>query len=328
MVKFSYFLGSEQWQPEKILKHAELAENAGFDMVTISEHFHPWVDDQSASNFAWATLGALTSAVPNLDLGTGVTTPLWRMHPAIVAQASATIDRLTNSTFHLGVGTGENLNEGPLGYAFPAYAERAARMREALYIIRKLLNGEKLDFNGEYYTTDKAKLYSPPNNSVAIWLAAGGPKSAQLASEYADGLMISVKDPKEAYERVIEPSNNKSKELKNNDLRIHTYRWTVFAENEDDAWEALGPWRGLRAPGRLEAKDPAELREAADNMERSEILSKYSIAGGIKEIIDIYEPLVSEFNSEIITIQITSVNQEETIKLLGEEVLPVLRKLQ
>jgi len=328
MVKFSYFLGSEQWQPEKILKHAELAENAGFDMVTISEHFHPWVDDQSASNFAWATLGALTSAVPNLDLGTGVTTPLWRMHPAIVAQASATIDRLTNSTFHLGVGTGENLNEGPLGYAFPAYAERAARMREALYIIRKLLNGEKLDFNGEYYTTDKAKLYSPPNNSVAIWLAAGGPKSAQLASEYADGLMISVKDPKEAYERVIEPSNNKSKELKNNDLRIHTYRWTVFAENEDDAWEALGPWRGLRAPGRLEAKDPAELREAADNMEKSEILSKYSIAGGIKEIIDIYEPLVSEFNSEIITIQITSVNQEETIKLLGEEVLPVLRKLQ
>ena len=328
MVKFSYFLGSEQWQPEKILKHAELAENAGFDMVTISEHFHPWVDDQSASNFAWATLGALTSAVPNLDLGTGVTTPLWRMHPAIVAQASATIDRLTNSTFHLGVGTGENLNEGPLGYAFPAYAERAARMKEALYIIRKLLNGEKLDFNGEYYTTDKAKLYSPPNNSVAIWLAAGGPKSAQLASEYADGLMISVKDPKEAYERVIEPSNNKSKELKNNDLRIHTYRWTVFAENEDDAWEALGPWRGLRAPGRLEAKDPAELREAADNMEKSEILSKYSIAGSIKEIIDIYKPLVSEFNSEIITIQITSVNQEETIKLLGEEVLPVLRKLQ
>ena len=115
MVKFSYFLGSEQWQPEEILKHAELAKNAGFDMVTISEHFHPWVDDQSASNFAWSTLGALTSVIPNLDLGTGVTTPLWRMHPGVVAQASATIDRLTNSTFHLGVGTGENLNEGPLG---------------------------------------------------------------------------------------------------------------------------------------------------------------------------------------------------------------------
>ena len=209
MVKFSYFLGSEQWQPEEILKHAELAKNAGFDMVTISEHFHPWVDDQSASNFAWSTLGALTSVVPSLDLGTGVTTPLWRMHPGVVAQASATIDRITNSTFHLGVGTGENLNEGPLGYTFPPYAERAARMREALHIIRNLLDGEKLDFTGEYYSTEKAKLYSPPLNHIPIWLAAGGPKSAQLAAEFADGLMISVKDPGEAYERVIDPLTQK-----------------------------------------------------------------------------------------------------------------------
>ena len=328
MVKFSYFLGSEQWQPEEIINHTKLAKNAGFDMVTISEHFHPWVDDQSASNFAWATLGAITSVAPDLDLGTGVTTPLWRMHPAIVAQASATIDRLSNSTFHLGVGTGENLNEGPLGYSFPPYAERAARMKEALFIIRSLLDGEKLDFNGEYYSTEKAKLYSPPRKNVPIWLAAGGPKSAQLASEYTDGLMISVKDSNEAYERVIEPSNAKSKELKKDNLRIHTYRWTVFAENEEDAWKALGPWRGLRAPGRLEAKDPAVLREAADNMERSEILNKYSIAGNIKEIIDIYKPLVTEFNSEIITIQIASANQEKTIELLGDEVLPALKKLQ
>ena len=328
MVKFSYFLGSEQWQPEEIINHTKLAKNAGFDMVTISEHFHPWVDDQGASNFAWATLGAITSVAPDLDLGTGVTTPLWRMHPAIVAQASATIDRLSNSTFHLGVGTGENLNEGPLGYSFPPYAERAARMKEALFIIRSLLDGEKLDFNGEYYSTEKAKLYSPPRKNVPIWLAAGGPKSAQLASEYTDGLMISVKDSNEAYERVIEPSNAKSKELKKDILRIHTYRWTVFAENEEDAWKALAPWRGLRAPGRLEAKDPAVLREAADNMERSEILNKYSIAGNIKEIIDIYKPLVTEFNSEIITIQIASANQEKTIELLGDEVLPALKKLQ
>ena len=88
-------------------------------MLTISEHFHPWVDDYSASNFTWTTLGALANNIPNLDLGTGVTTPLWRMHPGVVAQAAATVDRLTKSTFHLGVGTGENINEGPLGYTFP-----------------------------------------------------------------------------------------------------------------------------------------------------------------------------------------------------------------
>ena len=119
MTKFSYFLGSEQWQPEVLIDHAKLAREVGFDMVTISEHFHPWVDDFSASNFTWSTLGALANNTPELDLGTGVTTPLWRMHPGVVAQASATVDRLTDSIFHLGVGTGENMNEGPLGYTFP-----------------------------------------------------------------------------------------------------------------------------------------------------------------------------------------------------------------
>ena len=120
MTKFSYFLGSEQWQPETLIEHAKLAKEVGFDMVTISEHFHPWVDDHSASNFTWSTLGALANNTPNLDLGTGVTTPLWRMHPGVVAQASATIDRLTKSTFHLGVGTGENMNDLAAGNIYHA----------------------------------------------------------------------------------------------------------------------------------------------------------------------------------------------------------------
>ena len=103
MTKFSYFLGSEQWQPEDLIKHAEIARESGFDMLTISEHFHPWVDDYSASNFTWTTLGALANKLPELDLGTGVTTPLWRIHPGVIAQAAATVDRLSPSTFHLGV---------------------------------------------------------------------------------------------------------------------------------------------------------------------------------------------------------------------------------
>ena len=162
MTKFSYFLGSEQWQPEELLEHAQLARKAGFDMVTISEHFHPWVDDHSASNFTWSTLGALARELKNMDLGTGVTTPLWRIHPGVIAQACATIDRFTKSTFHLGVGTGENINEGPLGYEFPKYEERANRMKEALTIIRRLLSGEKLTFEGEYYSTNSRIFNSLP----------------------------------------------------------------------------------------------------------------------------------------------------------------------
>ena len=239
MTKFSYFLGSEQWQPEELINHAKLAKEVGFDMVTISEHFHPWVDDYSASNFTWSTLGALAVTTPDLDLGTGVTTPLWRMHPGVVAQASATIDRLSQSTFHLGVGTGENINEGPLGYEFPKYDERASRMRESLEIIRRLLSGEKLNYEGEFYQTNQAKLYSPPQKYIPIWMAAGGPKSANLAAEYADGVMISVKAPKDAYEKVIDPAKKKTEELNKDSLRIHTYRWTMFAKDDDDAWEAL-----------------------------------------------------------------------------------------
>ena len=326
MTKFSYFLGSEQWQPEDLIKHAVIAKDAGFDMLTISEHFHPWVDDFSASNFTWSTLGALANTLPQLDLGTGVTTPLWRIHPGVIAQAAATIDRLTPKTFHLGVGTGENINEGPLGYNFPNYEERKDRLIEALKIIKSLFSGEKLTFEGKYYQTNKAKLYSPPVKKIPIWLAAGGPKSAQVAAEYADGLMISVKDTKTAYENVIEPARLKTKELKKDEMSIHTYRWTMFAESDEEAWTALRSWRGLRAPNRLNELDPEALRIEADSFPKEEIMSKFSRASSIAELENIYKPLVEEFNSEIITIQISSINQEETIKLLGNELLPKLRK--
>ena len=295
-------------------------------MLTISEHFHPWVDDYSASNFTWSTLGALANNIPSLDLGTGVTTPLWRMHPGVVAQAAATVDRLTKSTFHLGVGTGENINEGPLGYTFPKYEERKNRLIESLTIIRRLLSGEKLTYNGEYYKTEKAKLYSPPLKNIPIWLAAGGPKSAQVAAEFADGLMISVKDPKDSYERVIDPAKEKTAELKKKDMSVHTYRWTMFADNDEDAWTALRSWRGLRAPSRLQQLDPEALRIEADSFPKEEIMGKFSKAATIEDLVNIYSPLVDDFDSEIVTIQISSINQEETIKLLGKELLPKLRK--
>ncbi|MDP3984241.1 MAG: LLM class flavin-dependent oxidoreductase, partial [Acidimicrobiia bacterium] len=142
MTKFAYFCGHEQWQPETLVRHAVAAERAGFDGLVVSEHFHPWVDDRSAAGFAFATIGAMAQATSQVRITTGVTTPLFRYHPAVVAQAAATLDRLSDGRFDLGVGTGENINEGPLGLPFPGYAERAARMKEALQIMRRLLDGE------------------------------------------------------------------------------------------------------------------------------------------------------------------------------------------
>ncbi len=326
MTKFAYFCGHEQWQPEQLVRHAVLAEEAGFDMAVVSEHFHPWVDDQSAAGFAFSTIGAMAQATSTLEFATGVTTPLWRFHPGVVAQAAATLDRLSGGRFNLGVGTGENINEGPLGYNFPAYKERAARMEEALEIMRRLLDGEKLTFEGEYYSTDRAKLYSPPLGPVPIWLAAGGPKSATLAAQKAQGIITSVKIPSETLENVVEPARAAAEDAGRPEPKILATRWSIKADNEEQAWEALYSWRGLRAPGRLEAVDPQTLRERADELPREDVLGRYSIVSTADEIVETYLPLVTELHADVVTIQMTSLDQEGLIDLLGSEVLPRLRQ--
>ena len=325
MTKYAYFCGHEQWQPEELVKHAVLAEKAGFDMVVVSEHFHPWVDDKSASGFAFATIGAMAARTERIEFATGVTTPLFRYHPGVVAQAAATLDRLSGGRFILGVGTGENINEGPLGYVFPGYAERNARMTEALEIMRRLLDGEKLTFEGKYYRTDRAKLYSPPFSDVPILLAAGGPKSATLAGEKAQGVIASVKDPSETMEKVIVPMREAASAAGRPDPIVLATRWSLFAANEDEAWEALLPWRGLRAPGRLEAVDCQDLRERADELPREEVLGRYSIVNSVDEVVDTYRPLSEELGADIVTFQMASLNQTALIELLGREVLPRLR---
>ncbi len=294
-------------------------------MVVVSEHFHPWVDDSSAAGFAFSTIGAMAAATDHIEFATGVTTPLFRYHPAVVAQAAATIDRLTSGRFTLGVGTGENINEGPLGYEFPKYAERNARMSESLQIMRRLLDGEKLTFEGEFYMTDRAKLYSPPLGSVPILLAAGGPKSATLAGQKAQGVVTSVKEPSDTLERVIGPLRAAATASGHPDPIILGTRWSLYASDEEEAWEALHPWRGLRAPGRLEAVDPQTLRQRADELPREEVLGRYTLVNSVEDIVAAYEPLVDEIGADIVTFQMAALDQPALIDLLGSEVIPRLR---
>jgi coenzyme F420-dependent glucose-6-phosphate dehydrogenase len=323
--RFAYFCGHEQWHPEELVEQAVHAEEAGFDALVVSEHFHPWVDDVSASGFAFSTIGAMARATERVQLITGVTTPLFRFHPGVVAQAAATLDRLSGGRFVLGVGTGENINEGPLGYAFPAYAERNARMSEALEIMRRLLDGEKLTYDGTYYKTDRAKLYSPPIGSVPLLLAAGGPKSATLAGESAQGVITSVKDPAETAEKVIGPLRTAAQDLGRPEPIVLATRWSIFAADDEEAWEAIFPWRGLRAPGRLEAVDPADLRKMADAMPREEILDRYTRVRSAEEIVEAYLPLVQDLDADVVTFQMAALDQPRLIGLLGSEVLPALK---
>lgn len=324
-MKFAWLCSHESFQPEVLVEQAVAAERAGFDMVTGADHFHPWVDDESAASFVWTWFGAVAQATERVELATSVACPLFRYHPGLIAQAAATVDRLSGGRFRLGVGTGEAINEAPLGYEFPGYAERIERMGEALEIIERLLAGDKLDFDGKHYTTRTAKLYSPPAGPVPIWMAAGGPKSATFAGQHADGLITSVKDPADTLERVIGPYREAAAE-RGAATTILATRWCVLAGDDDEAWQALAPMRGLRAPGRLEVADPMILRERADDMDRAEILGKYTVVPDLDALAAAYRPLVTDVGADYVAIQVASVDPEATIAGIGAEVLPQLRR--
>jgi len=325
-MRFAWLCSHESYQPEVLVEQAVLAEQVGFDVVLGSDHFHPWVDDRSAAGFVWSWLGAAAMRTERVEFATSVTCPLFHYHPALIAQAAATVDRLSGGRFMLGVGTGENINEGPMGFEFPGYQERIDRMAEALSIIRRLLAGEKVDHEGRYYTVDKAKLYSPPLGELAVLMAAGGPKSAVFAGTNADGLITSVKDPAESTEKVIGPFRAAAAAAGAPDCLVTATRWVVEAGSGEEAWQALGSMRGLRAPGRLEAVDPMVLRRRADEMDRSEILDKYTVVSGAEAVIAAYTPLVTLLDADIVAIQVASVDPDATLRMLGAEVLPELRR--
>lgn len=324
-MKVYWFLGHEQFQPEVLVEHAQAAEEAGFDGVAVSDHFHPWVDDYGAGGFSWSTLGAMAAATKQLELLSYVVTPLWRYHPAVVAQAAATVDRLSGGRFALGVGTGRN--EGALGFPYPDYAERSERMVEALDIMRRLLDGARLDYDGRYYSTSGARLYSPPVKRVPIYMSAAGPKSARLAATKTDGLVLSVKDVDATIDKVVEPAREEAERDGRGEPAVIASRWTVRGDSDDEAWRALEPWRGLRAPERDAETDPSVLRRAADELPREQVLGQYTRVRGADDYVEVYSEIVRRLRPDILVIQTTSVDQPATIEMAGKEVVPELKRV-
>jgi G6PDH family F420-dependent oxidoreductase len=188
MTRYGYFLSCEEYEPDDLVRQAKLAEEAGFDALWISDHFHPWLDEQGQSGFVWSLIGAV-SQVTSLPVTTAVTCPLVRQHPALVAQAAATSAILTGGRFTLGVGTGESLNEHILGSPWPGAEERLEMLAEAVKLMRELLTGQLITFRGRYYTVDTARLYSLPDQPPPIFMSGFGEKAIKLAAEIADGYM-------------------------------------------------------------------------------------------------------------------------------------------
>ncbi|HEX2293924.1 MAG TPA: TIGR03557 family F420-dependent LLM class oxidoreductase [Actinomycetota bacterium] len=188
MIELGYKLSSEEQPPRDLVRYAQRAEDAGFTFAAISDHFHPWTSKQGESPFVWNVIGAIAQATTDLKLGTAVTCPTIRIHPAIVAQAAATSAAMMPGRFWLGIGSGENLNEHVTGQRWPQTRIRQDMMVEAVEVIRTLFEGGMQSHHGRYYTVENARLYTleerPP-----IYVAASGPRAARLAGEHSDGLI-------------------------------------------------------------------------------------------------------------------------------------------
>src|SRR5919109_5236821 len=225
MITIGYWLSSEEHPPNDLVRYARRAEEAGFTFAMISDHYHPWIDRQGQSPFVWAVIGGIAQATERIRLGTGVTCPTIRIHPAIVAQAAATSQVMMEGRFYLGVGTGEELNEHIVGARWPGPQERLEMLEEAIEVMRLLWQGGYQSHYGKHYTVEQARIFTLPDEPPPIVVAAAQPNAAELAGRLGDAL-ISV-SPDEDLREAFEAAGGKGKPCYG---QLHV----CYAETEDE----------------------------------------------------------------------------------------------
>jgi G6PDH family F420-dependent oxidoreductase len=194
MPELGFALSSEDHPPNALVDQAALAEQSGFTFALISDHYHPWIHEQGHASFVWSTLGGIARATSTLRVGTGVTCPLMRQHPGLVAQAAATVGCMMDGRFFLGVGTGEQLNEHVFGARWPAPDERLEMLEEAVAVMRLLWQGGEQTHRGTHYTVDRAEIFDLPDAGIDVYVAAAQPNAAELAGRIGDGLISTSPD--------------------------------------------------------------------------------------------------------------------------------------
>jgi coenzyme F420-dependent glucose-6-phosphate dehydrogenase len=187
MTSYGYTLSSEEHPPADLVGYARRAEEAGFDFVSLSDHYHPWTSTQGHSPFAWTVLGAIAEVTERVEVGVGVTCPIMRIHPAVLAHATATTSLLLDGRFFWGVGTGEALNEHVVAQRWPRPEIRLEMLEEAVSVIRELWTGETVDHRGRYYEVENARIFDPPTTPIPVIVSGFGPAAAELAGRVGDG---------------------------------------------------------------------------------------------------------------------------------------------
>jgi coenzyme F420-dependent glucose-6-phosphate dehydrogenase len=271
MTTIGYKLCSEEHGPQDLVRYARRAEEAGFEFAAISDHFHPWTDAQGESPFVWSVIGAIASSTERLRVGTAVTCPTIRIHPAIVAQAAATSAALLPGRFFLGVGTGEYLNEHILGDPWPRAGTRLEMLEEAIGLIRSLWEGRLTNHDGVHYVVENARIYSLPETPPPIVVAAGGPKAAALAGRIGDGLMVTApeEDPIERF-----------RQAGGTGKPVYGEMTVCWAESEVDASRTVKErWPVPGIPGQLsqELAIPAFFEQAAELVREEDLAEKVPV---------------------------------------------------
>ena len=317
-MKIGYFLSSEEHGPRTLVEQARAAEQAGFEALWISDHFHPWNSEQGESPFVWGVIGAL-SEVTTLEVTTAVTCPTVRTHPAIVAQAAATSAVLLGEgRFTLGVGTGEALNEHVLGDAWPRTDVRLEMLEEAVEVIRRLWTGEVVSHEGKHYDVDTARIYTLPETPPAIYMSAFGPKALEVAGRIADGFITTKPDAESVAtfreaKGAVAPTQAGFK-----------VAWGPTRDEAIDAAYALWPNAGV--PGELSQvlPSPQHFEQAAELVTREKFAENGAFGPDVAEHVEAYAPFVDAGFSDVYVANMGP-HYADMIAAYGSDVLPELR---
>jgi len=327
MVELGYFAAHEQRNPKELLSYAVQAERQGFDSVWSSDHFHPWSHTGASSGFAWSWLGAAAAMTSRIKLGTGVTAPTLRYHPAVVAQCFSTLNYMFPGRIFLGLGTGEAMNEVPLGLGWPPFHERLRRLEEAVRIIRLLWTGEWIDFKGVYYELRQARLYTKPESHVPIYVAACGPRTAKVAGRYADGL-LTLPMPKEAYTTRLFPAVEAAAKESGRDprsIRRIIELEVSYDEDYDRAMASCRFWSGTKLPDCLSIADPRELEERGKSVPDEKLRESWLVFTEADELIKVIEDYV-RLGFDYVVFLSSSPDEEKFLRLMGRRVIPYVRE--
>lgn len=328
--EFGFYAAHEQYDPKTLLDYAINAEKNGFDNIWSSDHFHPWAHTGANSGFAWVWLSAVAERTKRVSVGS-VTAPLLRYHPAIVAQAFATLNFMYPNRIFLCLATGESMNESPLGLKWPPYRERLERLEESIKIIKILWSESFVDFEGKYYRLRKANLYTKPKTKIPIYVAASGPTTAYVAGKYADGLLTSARVFEEKFKSEILPAfegGAKSVDRDPSKLKKIVHVIISYDEDFDKAVESCKFWNATMVPGIFNAEiyDPREIEKLAQTIGREEIIKRRFIATSEEEIIEKIEHYIEMGINEVEFLS-TSPDQNKFIELFGKKVIPYFRDI-